>query len=322
MRVAVVGATGHIGSYLVPALVESGHEVVALSRGMREPYRSDQAWEQVRRIQVDRDAEDAAGTFGARMADLRLDAVVDLLCFSATSAGQLVDALRGTDTFLLHCGTIWVHGPAVEVPVVEDSARSAFGDYGVGKAQAEALLLEESRGGGVRSTVLHPGHISGPGWPLINPAGNIDLQVWEDLASGAPVSLPHFGLETVHHVHAADVAQAFMLALHHADRASGESFHVVSEAALTLRGFAESVAGWFGREANLRFLPWEEFKAAVGDDSAQATWEHISRSPSISIAKARSRLGYAPRYTSLDTAAEAVQWLTEHGRLRVPQLSL
>ena len=33
MKVVVVGATGHIGSYLVPRLVAAGHEVVAISRG-------------------------------------------------------------------------------------------------------------------------------------------------------------------------------------------------------------------------------------------------------------------------------------------------
>ena len=30
----VIGATGHIGSYLVPRLVRAGHQVVALSRGI------------------------------------------------------------------------------------------------------------------------------------------------------------------------------------------------------------------------------------------------------------------------------------------------
>ena len=30
--VVVIGATGHIGSYLVPRLVADGHEVIAMSR--------------------------------------------------------------------------------------------------------------------------------------------------------------------------------------------------------------------------------------------------------------------------------------------------
>jgi nucleoside-diphosphate-sugar epimerase len=32
-RVVVIGATGHVGTYLVPRLVRAGYEVVALSRG-------------------------------------------------------------------------------------------------------------------------------------------------------------------------------------------------------------------------------------------------------------------------------------------------
>ena len=37
-RVIVIGASGHIGSYLVPRLVRGGHEVIAMSRGARDPY--------------------------------------------------------------------------------------------------------------------------------------------------------------------------------------------------------------------------------------------------------------------------------------------
>jgi uncharacterized protein YbjT (DUF2867 family) len=35
-RVVVIGATGHIGTYLVPRLVRAGHDVIALSRGTRD----------------------------------------------------------------------------------------------------------------------------------------------------------------------------------------------------------------------------------------------------------------------------------------------
>ena len=34
-RIVVIGATGHIGTYLVPRLVDGGHEVIAVSRGTR-----------------------------------------------------------------------------------------------------------------------------------------------------------------------------------------------------------------------------------------------------------------------------------------------
>ena len=93
-RVVVIGATGHVGSYLVPRLVRAGYEVVAVSRGERSPYHQAREWQAVERVRADRDAEDAAGTFGARVAGLRPDAVVDLICFTPDSAQQLVDALR------------------------------------------------------------------------------------------------------------------------------------------------------------------------------------------------------------------------------------
>ena len=110
-RVVVIGATGHIGSYLVPRLVRGGHEVIAMSRGTRDPYHPSPQWDSVTRVIADREAQDAEGTFGARVAALRPDVVIDLVCFTAASAQQLVDALRPSRPLLVHCGTIWVHGP-------------------------------------------------------------------------------------------------------------------------------------------------------------------------------------------------------------------
>jgi len=78
-RVVVIGATGHIGSYLVPRLVRGGHEVIAVSRGIRDPYHASPQWDAVARVTADREAQDAEGTFGARIAALRPDAVIDLI---------------------------------------------------------------------------------------------------------------------------------------------------------------------------------------------------------------------------------------------------
>lgn len=43
MRVLVIGATGHVGTYLVPRLVEAGHDVVTISRGAAKPYTENRA---------------------------------------------------------------------------------------------------------------------------------------------------------------------------------------------------------------------------------------------------------------------------------------
>ncbi|MGD0196996.1 MAG: NAD-dependent epimerase/dehydratase family protein [Solirubrobacteraceae bacterium] len=312
-RIVVIGATGHVGSYLVPRLVRAGHEVVALSRGEREPYIAAAEWRAVERVAVDREVEDASGVFGERIAALEADVVVDMLCFRPESAAQLVSALRPTRPLLLHCGTIWVHGPAAHVPITEDEPRTALGEYGAGKVAIETLLHRETRAGGVPSVVLHPGHITGP-WPSITPAGNLDLDVWRRLAAGEPLPLPYLGLGILHHVHADDVAQAFELALKR-PAAIGSSFHVVSEQAMTLRGLAAGVAGWFGREPVIELVDWMEFEQRVGVEHAGITREHISRGIAASIDRARDVLGYQPRYTSLDALHGSVRWLAAHGVL-------
>jgi nucleoside-diphosphate-sugar epimerase len=93
----------------------------------------------------------------------------------------------------------------------------------------------------------------------------------------------------------------------------GEGFHVVSPAALTLRGYAESVARWFGQAAGLKFLPWEEWRKTVSGEYAAQTWDHIAHSPNASIAKAQRLLDYRPRYSSLLAINESVQWLIRQG---------
>ena len=73
------------------------------------------------------------------------------------------------------------------------------------------------------------------------------------------------------------------------------------------------MAGWFGRQAHLNFLPWEEWKSGVSGEDAAGTWDHIAHSPNCSIDKARRLLGYQPRYGSLQAVRESVGWLIENG---------
>jgi nucleoside-diphosphate-sugar epimerase len=312
MRVLVIGATGHVGGYLVPALVRSGHDVVAMSRGQRQPYRTDPAWESVERVTVDRDAQDADGTFADTVLGTRADAVVDMVCFEPDSARALVEGLAGRVDRLLMCGTIWVHGPTLSAPTRESDPRHPYGEYGTKKAEIERIVLAAAER--VPGVVLHPGHISGPGWPVVNPVGNLDPVVWRALASGAPVLMPNDGVGMLHHVHAEDVAQAFARALT-AEHAVGEAFHVVSEQSVSTRGLAEAAAGWFGQPADLRPASWDEFEAQTSEEHAAASREHLQRSHTMSIAKAQVLLGYQPEHTSVDTVHEAVRWLVDRQAL-------
>ena len=305
MRIVVIGASGHIGTWLVPRLVNEGHEVVAVSRGARRPYHDAAEWQSVEQVTLDRAAAERDASFGRAIAELRGDAVVDLICFDADSARHLVDALRGRVGLFVHCGTLWVHGVPRVRPYDESAPREPFGDYGIRKSHIERFLLDAAATG-FPATVLHPGHITGPGWAPINPAGHLDTRVFEALAQGELVTLVDDGLATLQHVHADDVAQAFARALSHREAAVGETFHVAAAAPITMRDYADVAASWFGRQANLAFLPWDEWQRTATVSDAALTRDHMLHSPHASIDKARRLLGFEPRYTAAAAAREAV----------------
>jgi nucleoside-diphosphate-sugar epimerase len=317
MRVVIIGGSGHIGTYLVPMLVKSGHEVINVTRGQSEPYLPHMAWKQVQQIVVDRAEDDKAGTFGGRIRDLEPDVVIDLICFTEESARQIVEALQGRISHFLHCGTVWAHGHSTTVPATEDLPRKPFGDYGIQKEKIESYLLNEARRNGFPATILMPGHIVGPGYVPLNPAGHFNPEVFAQIARGEELSLPNFGLETVHHVHASDVAQAFFKAMTHWSVGVGENFHTVSSTAINLRGYAEAMFAWFGQPANLTYLSWEEWRKTVSEQEAEATWDHIAHSPNASIEKARRLIDYHPHYTSLEAVQEAVTWLIDNQKIQI-----
>ncbi|HXH50149.1 MAG TPA: NAD(P)-dependent oxidoreductase [Terriglobia bacterium] len=322
MRVVVIGGTGHTGTYLVPRLIDAGHEVALISRNQRPRYGPDgplgsAAWKRVQWVELDRIKSDASGGFGMQVAAMKADVVIDMICYQLASAKQLVDALRGRIQLLIHCGTTWASGASLLVPSSEDEPSRPICDYGRRKAEIEEYLLEEARRAGFPVTVLRPGHMVGCGWVPVNPAANFNPQVFSDLVKVKNVCLPNLGMETLHHVHSDDVAQAFMQALANWNGAVGQAFNVVSASALTLRGYAEAVAGWFGKPPKLSFLPWEEWKKTASEEDAAATWEHIRHSSCCSIEKARRLLGYQPRYTSLDAIKESLTWLIQNGRVEV-----
>ena len=315
MKIVIIGGTGHVGTYLVPRLVNDGHKVIVISRQQREPYQADNAWKSVEQLTIDRTAEENNHSFGKRILELNADVVIDMICFTPESAKHLVESLHGKVKHFLHCGTIWVHGHSLSVPTKETQARAPFGEYGINKAAIESYLMDQFKSNDFPVTILHPGHIVGPGWVPVNPAGNFNPDVYRRLASGKEVLLPNFGMETLHHVHADDVAQSFQCAINNYDKAIGENFHIVSPQAITLKGYAEAIAAWFGQKANLEILPWEEWKETLSEEDANATWDHIAHSPNCSIEKARRLISYAPNYSSLDAVKESLTWLRDNGQL-------
>jgi len=317
LRIVIIGGSGHVGTFLVPRLIRAGHDVINISRGTRVAYAEASEWQQVRQVTADRHREDEQGTFGERVAGLAPDVVIDMVCFTLESASALVAALRERTGHLLHCGSMWRYGPSRKLPISEANGSTPIGEYGIQKDKIARMLKAETAAGGLETTSLHPGHLVGPGWHPVNPVGNFDPVTWFTLSSGAPLQIPGSGAELMHHVHADDVAHAFEQAIEHRAAAVGEDFNVVAPTALTVRGYAAAAAAWFGQTIALEPVTWEQFRRATPPDQAQHSWNHLHRSQCLTIEKARTLLGYAPRYEPEEAVLEAVRWLIEHDELKV-----
>ena len=218
-----------------------------------------------------------------------------MICFTPDSAAALVEALRG------HSGTWSIAGPSggtglsVKQPMREDDTSPPFGEYGIHKA-AIAELWPPRHDPVAVTTVLQPGHISGPGWPPIGPLGNLDPDVWYAVSAGQEIAVPGLGAELMHHVHADDVAQAFQLAIEQRDAAAGESFNVVAPSALTARGFLAIAAGWFGQTARTRSVGWAEFGSGTTANSPTPAGSTSRAASTPRSRRARTLLGYAPAF--------------------------
>jgi nucleoside-diphosphate-sugar epimerase len=318
-RIVIVGGSGHVGTYLVPTLIGRGHEVVNVCRGAAKPYRPHPAWKAVEQVIVDRKAEEAKGKFGSRIANLNADIVIDMISFELERTQQLVEALRGKIEHYLFCSSIWVYGHATSVPSTETDPTNAIDTYGINKAKIEAWLSQQTRRNGFPATCFRPGHIVGEGWVPINPQANANPNVFSVIARGEELVLPNLGLEMLHHVHADDVAQWIIRAIEHRAASIGEVFNTVSSQALTLRGYAEAMYRWFGQEPRLSFAPFDQWKLSQEKRDADSSWGHIMRSSCVSIEKSRQRLGYNPRFSSLEAIQQSVTALIVSGQITSPK---
>ena len=301
-KAVIIGGRGKVGSYLVPMLVRDGWDVDVVGRGNGGPVVPSEEWEKAHIVRFDRREEE----FPAALMALKPDVVVDMICFTNEEMLRMVNALRGRVAHYLVTGSMWMHGQSGAVPVREDEGRDPIDEYGVQKEKMDRTLAEEYALRSFPGTIVHPGHIVCPHDEPIGPQGFKSLEAFRALREGRPLYLPNFGMETLHHVHAADVAGVFYAAIRAGKTAYGEGFHALSPRAVTLTGYAKEAASWYGKEADLRYEPFDEWKKRFAPEQAEQAASHMLHCPSGSMEKAQRLLHFAPKYTSYRAIRECL----------------
>ena len=320
-KVIVIGGCGHIGTYLTPKLVNGGFDVTVISRGQSNPYVEDPAWKKVTHFIMDRSKEE---DFAYKIANINADIVIDLINFDSKDTKEMVEALKDTKlSHYLYCSSVWAHGRAEFLPTDPNQIKEALEHYGRDKYSSELYLKEEYLKNRFPATIIMPGQISGPGWVIMNPMANKDFGVFQKIADGEEIYLPNFGMETLHHVHADDVAQMFYKAIMQRNKALGESFHAVAKESMTLYGYAKAMYRYFNKEPKIKFLSWEKWCEYMNDEKQiDDTYHHIARSGHYSIENAQRLIDYSPKYTTLETVEQAMASYIERGIIKIKDENL
>jgi GDP-4-dehydro-6-deoxy-D-mannose reductase len=305
VRVLVTGAEGFVGSWLIPRLVEEGHEVVAAHRpGM--PLRSAVAGVAEVTLELTDDAS-------VRRA-LRdpVDAVVHLAAVAsgvdarrdpgqawevnAAGTARVAEALsrqrgNGRDPMLLFVSTAEVYGDGVARPRGEDEATEPCSPYAASKLGGETAALEVHRRTGLRVVIARPFPHTGPGQDsrFVIPA------LVERLAAAKRTGAPAVkvgNLDPIRDVlHVADVVEAYVRLLARGE--SGEVYNVASGTGVSLREVYRMIAELMGCEAvvetDAKLVRTADIRHLVGDAT-----------------KLRTRTGWRPVRTLKDALVEVI----------------
>lgn len=310
-RVFVTGATGIVGSALVRRLVDEGAYVVALVRDW------DPQSELIRSRTIDRCAvvTGALEDYGALERAINEHEVDTVFHLGAqTIVGTALRNplptfeanIRGTYHLLEACrvhaalvkrvvvaSSDKAYGDSPVLPYTEDMPLSGRHPYDVSKSCTDLLALTYAHTYDLPVTVARCGNIYGPGdlnWSRIVP-GTIRAAL-----DGRPVELRSDGSMVRDYVFVDDVVDAYLLLAEHTPREDvrGEAFNFSPESQVNVLQIAGAVLDVMGRP-ELQPVILNHARAEIQDQY-------------LDSARARARLGWAPRYSLREGLERTVPW--------------
>lgn len=280
MHVLLIGGTGYIGRRLVRLLLDRQHRITVLAN---------EAWPEtlahVQMIVGDRSAPDTLET----LAQLEVDAVVDLIAYRPEQTQEMVRAFSGRIRRYVQLSTIAVYAPPFAFPLRESGATLNNGSrsYSNLKADCERVLEIAHQTQGFPSVVLRSTPIMGPDDPVSR-----ELYFLKRLLANQPLIHPWPGDSYVLTIFIDDLVEAVYLALTN-PAAVGKSYHLSAADSPTVSNYIDAIARFAGIKSVQR-IPVDPQKLIEFGFSLYA-FPYAPGSPGrLDVSLAQRELGFAP----------------------------
>lgn len=250
MRVVVTGASGYIGSRLVPALELVGADVVALSRSLESDYFRCLLTDRVDDLRSHLEGADHVIHLAGRLVDNPSAGIIDYYDANVRFTDKVLVASKeaGIRSFV-HASTRLVYPATLTAPAIEDRDVAPDTPYGISKRWAEDLLKYFTNENGISSTSLRIGQVTGGDHAGI---GVINSFIRQARDTGV-IRVNGTGSAVREVVHVEDVVSAIVATLER--RGSWTPINVGGTHPISILGIAESVAESSSREVHIEHIP-------------------------------------------------------------------
>lgn len=302
MKILVIGGTGHVGTHLIPMLVADGHQVVIASRGNKRLI-EENAYKGARFVVCDAGKTESLEALSRAES---FDAIVDF----PGSAYNVWKVFRDKTKHIVACGSFWMFGKPEVVPTPELYQNPTPFDWAANRYAQIKEMLADSHEHKAEFTAIMASNICGPGKIPLDV--RVDRTVENHLAAmrGETVYLPKGADCLICPCDAEDLAALFKLALYNRTASAGQIFNGAAEYAVTFTKFIKIYADIYGVEIPIEYVSWDEYTEKI--NPGMGNWWHLYAHMCPDITKAKTLLGYKPRYTPEETVQRAVNWMKEN----------
>ena len=310
VRVAVTGASGFVGGHVANRLRRAGHTVLAYGRRPARELATLQpgytAWD-IATTAIDAPPVDAVVHCAALVGDWGPDEAYDAANVEGT---RNVARSFGNATRVVFMSTSSVYSDDVAKVHVRESASTGecrHSAYGRSKARAEAVVREAWPS----AVILRPHIVYGPGDTTLLP------QVLASIRLGC-LPVPGRGQNLLSVTHVDNLAMAVECALR--DASGGGVFNVSDADTVSVDELLRTVLARIGVSARLVHLPrevawgaatllervWPSTVGRRGPPLTRYVVGQLADEHTLDISRARTILGYVPRWTYRDGPLGAV----------------